>query len=176
MLGQVFVEESSKCNDDVIASEIDEVEILLKSLVVDPPKEVEETMKEFTCKVCNAAYKKEGNLKNHMRKKHVVHEEDFSASKHCKVCGLQVQDEKSLKNHMSIHYRCEKCESIFEELKYLNRHMKSAHGPINCDVCGETCSDKEDYSLHLNIHLKCEICGKVFDKLHKIKRHMLSHK
>ena len=176
MLGQVFVEESSKCNEDVIANEIDEVEILLKSLVVDPPKEVEETMKEFTCKVCNAAYKKEGNLKNHMRKKHVVHEEDFSASKHCKVCGLQVQDEKSLKNHMSIHYRCEKCESIFEELKYLNRHMKSAHGPINCDVCGETCSDKEDYSLHLNIHLKCEICGKVFDKLHKIKRHMLSHK
>ena len=173
---KVIDEENSKCKDDEIANEIDEVEILLESLTFDCPKEAGSTKNEFVCQVCNASYKKEGNLKNHLKKKHPVCEQDFSASKVCTVCGIQVPDEKSLKTHMSIHYKCEKCGSVFEELKYLNRHMKSAHSPIDCDICGETCSDKGAYSIHLNIHLKCEICGKVFDKLHKIKRHMLSHK
>ena len=48
--------------------ELENIEDMMKSLTVGKSKAVE-IMKEFTCKECNAKYKKEGNLKLQLKNK-----------------------------------------------------------------------------------------------------------
>ena len=161
--------------------EVNDVEILLKSLYVDASKEVINPISnkpaEFSCEACKAKYKKEGMLKLHVKNKHPDSNwEDIAPKvKYCKVCSSPFTDENELKKHLSTHFKCTVCDIPFDDQKYLNRHMKVNHSPICCEVCGVECSDKEVYNVHINIHLQCDLCGKEFDKQHKLKRHMKSH-
>ena len=130
-------------------------------------------MSEFSCEHCSAKpYKRAGMLALHMKTKHpdIVKEQQK-----CKVCGKVFENDDTLKEHLLDHCRCTLCDIPFDDVKYLNRHIKVNHSPIVCKICDKECSDKEAHEMHLKEHLKCDVCGKVFDMQYKVKRHMKSH-
>ena len=141
-------------------------------LVMDPVAEPQKKS-EFSCEHCSAQpYKRAGMLALHMKTKHP----DIVNEPHkCKVCGKLFENDENLKEHMLDHCRCTLCDIPFDDVKYLNRHIKVNHSPIACKICDKECSDKEALDVHLKEHLKCSVCGKVFDMPYKLKRHMKSH-
>ena len=175
---------------------IDDVSVLMANLVVDNHKEDfektvgenvanaekseaadKETITEFPCKLCDAKYKRVGNLKLHIKNKHQENNFQTEPSLNlCKVCGRTFVSKGDLQNHMPLHNKCLVCDIPFEDVKYLNRHNKVHHSPVTCTICDKECSDKETYTEHVKEHLKCDICGKEFDKQHKINRHIKTHK
>ena len=132
---------------------------------------------QYSCKLCEVKYKREGYLKLHMKNKHptATWEKETHEVNKCKVCGSSFVDKSEFQKHMSMHFKCNICDVPFDDLKYLNRHIKNNHGTIRCKVCDIECSDKDAFSLHMTDHLKCNVCGKQFDKLHKLNRHMKTH-
>ena len=164
---------------------VEQVVDLLENLAVetfvsekDEVVSIGSSVPEFSCKLCEATYKRVGNLKLHMKNKHPEFsvENEASAQSQCKVCGSMFAKETDLQKHLSNHFRCNVCDIPFEDMKYLNRHIKVHHTPICCVVCSKECSDKEMYEQHMKEHLKCDICGKEFDKQHKLNRHIKTHK
>ena len=110
-------------------------------------KETEVDNSRFQCNLCNANYKKKGNLTIHMKNKHVG----------------------------KTHYKCIKCGIPFENVRSLNKHEKTYHSEIECSVCLVRCKDKVAFDLHMQEHLCCQSCGKSFDKQWKLNKHLKTH-
>lgn len=125
---------------------------------IDPAHMNTGSSEQFSCNLCNANYKRAGNLKLHIENKH----KDKSAP------GLQ--------NTIPKTHRCPQCEIPFSEPKYLNRHIKAQHSPVTCNICEKTFRGKEEHDAHMEEHMSCETCGKTFDKMFKLNRHAKTHK
>ena len=154
--------------------EIDEVSSLMAKIVVEEEEsdevadvhlnndlEPNTAASEFSCHLCNANYKRAGNLKQHLSKKHN---------------GESTLAENDPPKNISQHFRCLMCDMPFSELKYLNRHIKVQHSPVPCKICEKILGDKEEHDAHLEEHLTCDVCGKYFDKMFKLSRHIKTHK
>ena len=101
----------NELNSHDVSDEVDNVDKLMKNLVVSQPDEEfheEKTKKqaEFICVKCNAKYKKQVMLKLHVQKKHPDYSwEDMAPSpKLCKACSLQFENETELKKHLLTHF------------------------------------------------------------------------
>ena len=104
----------------------------------------------------------------------------------CTECGISVAN---LKNHISaVHHRdkksesCLKCDKVFQNLKYLKKHVKEFHEKAPCVQCGKLYGSykmtRHIASAHSNKDLKkfkCEVCGKGFTTYQNLKDHNNVH-
>ena len=104
----------------------------------------------------------------------------------CTECGISVAN---LKNHVSaVHQRdekseiCLKCDKVFQNLKYLKKHVKEFHEKAPCVQCGKLYGSykmtRHIASAHSNKDLrkfKCEVCGKGFTTCQNLKDHNNVH-
>ena len=141
-------------------NEIADIGELLERMVVrdtekQPDKSNDSECEGFKCEVCGTEYKRLGNLKLHLKKKHGQ-------------SGIQDSQIEAL-------IKCNICDIRYDEVKYLNRHIKIHHSTIICTWCNVECSDKENHDEHIKTHLTCDVCRQTFDKQHKLNRHMKTH-
>ena len=89
------------------------------------------------------------------------HTEDQKLLKHiCTSCGRKYARKNSLRDHELTHnertIKCEQCDTLFYNLLYLKRHIRTVHGEENysCDVCGKKFTTQPRLKDHYNsIHL-----------------------
>ena len=131
---------------------------------------VEETSDKLVCPHCGAGYKKPGNLKAHMKKKH-------ENQHNCDLCNLSFANIDELKKHSETHsHLCTICEKSFSTASSLQRHVKSHNKIFVCDQCKEVFFEKKALADHNKSHLVCQICKRSCDSKFLLKRHILFHK
>lgn len=131
---------------------------------------VEDSEAKLFCKQCGATYKKPGNLKAHIKKKHENQHK-------CDICNLSFDDIEALKEHVESHsYSCNICEETFSSSRSMQRHVQGHAKIFVCEECKEVFLDKKSLSSHMKCHLVCQICKRNCDSKFQLKRHILSHK
>ena len=108
----------------------------------------------FICNICNKAFKKLFNLKQHMR----VH-----------------TNEKLLK--------CAQCKKRFNDRSSMNKHTKTVHAdlrPYTCSLCEKCLTSSSHLKDHQVTHtnqkeFQCLQCGKSFAFRSSLNKHSLNH-
>ncbi|KAK7099423.1 hypothetical protein V1264_003565 [Littorina saxatilis] len=98
--------------------------------------------KPAMCQYCGLWLKRTYNLKQHIRRKHVM-----QLDHKCSICERAFSTKFSLKQHIIIH---------------------TGEKPFVCEVCGEPFARKENLTCHKNTHtnarpFECKICHKRFN-------------
>lgn len=103
---------------------------------------------------------------------------------------------KAPERHVVPHYKCTKCERMYNDEVALTQHQKSHSGVVfKCNHCKRKFYDKDDLASHIERrHLerssrsksgpqpfkkkghKCDVCGNTFDQRNHLFSHMRSHK
>lgn len=96
----------------------------------------------FPCDQCDAKYKKEGFLKNHVVKKH---------------------------NAEAAGGVCDECGQVFPTVAGFEKH-KSKH--LLCKICKAEFSSGEELEIHRRIHFSCPLCDYDSKTAYNLKRHM----
>ncbi|VEN59410.1 unnamed protein product [Callosobruchus maculatus] len=119
------------------------------------------------CKYCNASFKSEQSLDNHVIKKHP----DFIASigkkiHECSNCAYKTTIPKYFKRHLKIHSSdkintCEHCNATFKCKKSLDDHIVRKHPNFSASV-----------SYRIN---QCPSCDYKSARKYDVDKHMLKH-
>ncbi|XP_029555761.1 zinc finger protein 2 isoform X2 [Salmo trutta] len=103
--------------------------------------------KTFTCQICGKCFKRNWDLKRHMKNK--IHMRKVLMVSHntekpyrCHVCGKRFNWESFLKRHMRTHtgekpYFCNECGKCYGQIGHLRVHMRNHTGerPYRCSFC-----------------------------------------
>ena len=138
----------------------------------------------FTCKLCNAKFKKKTLLNQHNYK---VHEIQLDTEYTCTQCGVSCANLPGLKAHTRAHltkqFLCANCNKSFLILSQLKDHVDKGvcmEKNRKCNVCDRVFSGKYHLELHMRLHnnekpFQCEVCKKSFAQSRSLKEHMLTH-
>jgi hypothetical protein len=137
------------------------------------PKKTDSTS-DFSCDKCDKCFTTENNLRRHEKEMH------FGSKHTCTSCGCQFVRKYKLDIHMkavhgvsySLHqFRCEGCDSDFQDNFDLARHKKLSQ---TCDTCAEkfcTLRHLSDHKRVIHKAFSCHICSKSFKDGAKLRRH-----
>lgn len=109
----------------------------------------------------------------------------------CVFCTQSYTRSSVLKDHMKsahpeqpVRYQCPKCEAIFMQKSFLDKHLPT-HCPTSqsCKVCNKTFANVYRLQRHMISHdestdlrkFKCPECGKAFKFKHHLKEHIRIH-
>ena len=108
--------------------------------------------KSIKCNICDATFKTNQKLKNHIRSLH-----EGKRFK-CKSCDGSFTQKESLKRHVtSVHegkkpFKCNICEASFTQKGNLNGHISLVHEgkkPLSCNICHKGFSRKAALNKHM---------------------------
>lgn len=136
--------------------------------------------KIYECFECKTQFDELRELRNHM------HDHDSSRKPfECITCNMRFVHLNSWFRHRSRHtkniHSCEYCESEFNTLTALKRHIQAMHkerlNAYRCEQCSEEFSLKFLLIWHYEWHKKakqfdCSTCGAVFFSERKLKAHI----
>lgn len=141
-------------------------------------------LKQFICKVCNKAFKRNYELTAHMRSHN-------KPTFQCEMCSKMFLHRSHLSYHRKKHLKeyvafCKECNKGFVAQCDYKNHVKVQHKNIlhMCDICGarlKTSSALKEHKLtHLSSYRKerahiCEICGKTYLTMRNLCGHMKMH-
>ncbi|KAK7065993.1 hypothetical protein SK128_004055 [Halocaridina rubra] len=145
------------------------------------------TNKELTCKICNKAFLRIGDLNRHSNLHVDIEYYD------CEICSKRFKQATYLRAHVnSVHGTREKPEKIFDcpvcsrsfgRMSHVKRHMKlHIGGPTyDCDICGKKFLQNGNLKAHVRmVHsqersFQCEVCSKMFLQRSNLNTHMRVH-
>ena len=129
-------------------------------------------VKIFQCTICDKKYRGNGDLKIHIREKHL-----YTVSK-CNLCEFETTRVKGLTQHMKrrhgekIFISCDMCSFQTTENKAIEKHKIRRHGigkpkPLTCEMCGFESKDKNLKRHKMRFHgkkgkldlISCESCA-----------------
>lgn len=135
---------------------------------------------KYTCKVCNAEFRHQCYLHNHMH----IHKPKCHT---CDVCGREFALKSNMTRHRkthlhSRHLRCDYCGKQFKQQQTLNSHLviHQKSKPFTCSQCGKGFNRKFNYEAHLSVHthnkkFQCP-CGTTFTLKSNLVRHTRTHR
>jgi KRAB domain-containing zinc finger protein len=146
--------------------------------------------KHKKCPCCHFKTMKTQKLYIHIDNHHPEHDDKKFV---CDKCGSDFIYESSLKHHknsrckLSDHdeikpHVCTSCDSRFQTIQGLKRHIDSFHEklkPFTCTVCDQSFSRKNHMSVHMaTVHegqkpFRCDICETRFTSNSALKQHVL---
>lgn len=131
--------------------------------------------KTYRCEPCDKTFKGKRYLQEHLENVHgSIEERPYK----CEKCDRYFAKESLLKTHISNHRKvhCSQCNQEFPNSRFLNEHLKTAHGNAHltrvCDRCGKSFSGpsaRSGLKQHIEgVHLKlgdktkhqCPLCQK----------------
>jgi len=154
-------------------------------------KEEHRYLKQFVCRICNAAFISKQLLQVHKAAHNSSVCSDNEEDVHlCHTCGKIFNTSSKLKCHEKrVHQEirtvqecdkkhiCAVCGLAFQFKKYLKKHMLK-HGEKNfvCETCGKRFETNYKLKMHQECHSEqrpyvCKICGSAY----KRHRNLLSH-
>ncbi|XP_061189353.1 zinc finger protein 184-like [Saccostrea echinata] len=161
--------------------------------------EVHEANKKFICETCGRKFRREDNMRLHL-KTHQKRENDPELQ--CKICKKYLSSKDSLKLHQKFMHTeekpcvCEICGHRTRQMGSLRHHMKVRHSddrPYECEWegCGKTFKIYQVWQSHSQSHALavddvekaksygrlqyCEICQRYFPCRTDMNNHMLIH-
>ena len=104
----------------------------------------------------------------------------------CPTCGADIFSGLALIRHMCLHhpdirpYKCEMCDSAFNNLKEMSSHKSVVHRVvrISCKSCDYKSTTHARMRQHVRIHskgLKCLHCPKTFPSVASLRKHTSKH-
>ncbi|KAG5889951.1 hypothetical protein JTB14_018846 [Gonioctena quinquepunctata] len=104
-------------------------------------------------------------------------------TKHQEICEKKHSDTlKNTKQKINKLWQCDLCERRFNQLKFLNHHVKAMHSSLGytCKLCKITFRKRNSYCYHkLTKHSEqkyvCQYCGKKFFTNSSLKAHIHNH-
>jgi uncharacterized Zn-finger protein len=144
--------------------------------------------KRLNCNKCPTLFKRNAELKRHMRVFHTPKE--FR----CEHCALKLPDKYQyqlhIKNHQVRRYQCEKCNFLAITSTHLRTHLlthQRTTPSFKCDICDKSYSGKRELDRHkVDYHdpsrvadesvFKCHLCPKEFARNCHLARHLGGHK
>ena len=132
--------------------------------------------RKFICRTCCTGFKREGSLKEHIKRKHGGQKQVGRGTRlSCNLCSevLKFSTHKSLEEHRKkVHsgeacYPCTVCDKAFKSSNSMSKHRSVVHGGHSYQCRGEVggglgCGKLLRTKYSLKKHLK--ICGKVKGK------------
>jgi len=145
----------------------------------------DDASKNYPCEVCGKAFKKVGQLNQHM-KTHDENRKKDTRTRICYTCGkevLAIYYSKHMRyKHGGANVKCTMCDAVFAHEVKLKAHMKNVHTYVTCDQCGVSV---KSYALkpHIIVHhtadtskpFVCQDCGKGFSTKQKYQDHRNIH-
>lgn len=106
--------------------------------------------KQFKCPLCDHIAKHKGKLTEHMKS---VHEKPFA----CDLCNYRTGEKGKIMQHIAnkhtgdLSYVCEICGNGFKTKTSLQTHRQNIHFPEPkvCQTCGTVCPSLARYSAHI---------------------------
>ncbi|XP_073819529.1 uncharacterized protein [Musca autumnalis] len=148
------------------------------------------------CPHCDCKYKREYDLKLHIKAKHTAQKSVVKRPRNtnvekrymCTECSYTCSTFTCLTIHTHRHhtgekpYQCEYCPKAFVVKADLNTHryLHTGERPYKCPTCSKGFRDKNHMQRHARIHLDvkpyiCKECGKGFTKTYNLKVHQRTH-
>ena len=143
----------------------------------------EETMKKYSCSLCEKRYVRKCDLKAHL----VSHSKQPHGNFKCNVCSSYFKTQNSLGKHKQKHtqksFKCAYCEFCSNRKDSLKTHerLHTGESPFKCNHCGKSFKQNTALVVHIRNHTgekpyQCNICSQKFtqsthQRTHKKRKH-----
>ena len=103
--------------------------------------------------------------------------DDTEASHHESLKESEITFKPNEQSHQNATFKCDKCQSLFSCISYLNEHMREKHRIFKCKYCEFTSSSDVGIQKHKDSHgFYCDHCRKLFKYEDHFIDHMRAHK
>lgn len=144
----------------------------------------DQSIQQFTCKICEAVYDTKFRWEIHIEDKHY-----HSYKLQCEKCFVPYVDDDDIMSHncnvsFILTHVCPGCvdENEFRYRSNLVRHLEKDHAnvfPLTCEICQKRLVSELDQRYHMTVHdptLKyCKVCDKQCVNLLELDDHNLIH-
>lgn len=113
----------------------------------------------FRCILCSREFKSYKGMKQHMGKKHRIHNIEKNKQPKCEICSKEFKSYKGMKQHFGKKHNiknketiCEICSKMFVNIHALNLHTKQVHEQstrVTCPNCSRIFYNKYSLARHM---------------------------